>query len=88
MFILLEDPDNPDSTYVFHKTAPRFLMEFVPGGEGDFILIDLAHTADEIAMHKSRAREFFEDGQAGPVPRVARAPRVPRKAPRVPSDPA
>lgn len=68
MFILLEERDNPDRAFVMHTTTPRFLMEFIPGGEGDFIPIDRAYTADELAMHKSRAREFFEQGEASPVP--------------------
>jgi hypothetical protein len=67
-FILLDERDNPDRCFVMHTTAPRFLMEFVPGGEGEFILIDHGYTTAEIATAKAGAREFFGgDGALAPA---------------------
>lgn len=49
-----------DRVYVMHTRSPRFLMEFVPGGEGDFLPIDPAEESD-FAPLREKTRAFFND---------------------------
>ena len=55
------ETDN-DRIFVLHCQSPRFLMEFVPGGEGDLLMIDTGAKAAEVDEAKKRARDFFEEG--------------------------
>jgi hypothetical protein len=61
-FLLCDDHAGmkEDGCFVLHTPTPRFLMEFVPGGEGEFRLID--PPTDDLAAIKEQAREFFNDG--------------------------
>jgi hypothetical protein len=59
-FLFLDVRDD-DRTFVFHTERPRFLIEFLSGGEGDFFPIDSIPEADRSAL-RQEAREFYEEG--------------------------
>lgn len=52
--------DDDDRMFVFHTQQPRFLMEFVPGGEGECLMIDPA-PEDVVAPLRAQARDFFNE---------------------------
>jgi hypothetical protein len=58
-FLLLEVRDEPDNTFVFHTERPRFLVEFVRGGEAQFIPIDPIPESDRKDL-RADAREFLD----------------------------
>ena len=47
--------------FVMHCHAPRFLMEFIPDGDGEVFLIDSEPKPDELEEARDGARDFFED---------------------------
>ena len=49
-----------DRSYVIHCHEPRFVMEFVPGREGEVLLIDDAGQ-EEISKLKDEARHYFDE---------------------------
>jgi hypothetical protein len=55
------DEKSMDRIFVVHTEHPSFVLEFSPGGEGEFLLLDTTATAAEIDGAKNAARNFFSD---------------------------
>lgn len=50
--------DDNDRMFVLHTQTPRFLLEFVPGGEGECLPIDFA-PEEVLAPLRAQARDFY-----------------------------
>ena len=68
-FIALEPKPESDAEkiceniFAFHTKKPRFLMEFVPGGEGEFMLIDPTNDPHTDARHESKLRTLRDQAR-------------------------
>jgi hypothetical protein len=48
-----------DRIWVLHCHNPRFLLEFVPSGVGDLLLIDECSDFEHLANLQEQARKFY-----------------------------